>query len=552
MIRANDLNQSNFSTSDERENLIIASSRSIRDIRNTEEILHKQIDDFQIIEKIRTVIQNLPKPTEKDISDLGLDTITKKSVYAILDTVPGNTNLQSIELVLHDFSDSMKKRAREEGKYAISITLNNGFIICHSTIGEETITPDWNIIPRMLDSDNVLRYVYFQKNNSKITVKFFEKFLSDGFVDWLGLKTRDTFYYFGGRYRFYAKLEDKITAILEIPEDRIDVWMDKHNEEISNGKVQFETPISTLSLEQILVGRKKYTNTEDFIQDYQGEKIGIERSKKFFSEIYSTTRQEKSVGPIEIFLNKFVDEKDKVVKIVENEHISVFEKENSKADILFCCDNIEIRPSYLDDIHTRFNNGIKIVLVHAGLPIAVRSFKIKNMQIGNKIIITPSIKFLNKYYKEAEIQDRWLDATFVSTIFLLLSESNANNHFKYFFNSFAKKILQEAHLIKRVTKIEDSVFEYKSSDLINGKDTVIIKNIEEVINEKTNNSPCKIIFFGIEKNGDFNPCLSQKFNDDRIYAITKELKDKIKKKIRIIPIRDQTKCVLMVIVDKNE
>lgn len=550
MFKQNEQDQINFHDSDDNKEIIIASSRSIKSSRGENEIFHKSIEESRNIEKIRTVIEKLPKPVEKELSELDLNTISKKSVIKILDTTPQESDRQSIENVLHDFSDSMKKRAREEGKYAVAITLNNGFIVCHSTIGEETITPDWQIIPRMLDSDNVLRYIYFQKKEKKIIAKFFEKFASDGFVDWLGLKSRDAFSHFGGRYRFFSKLEDKVTAVIEISEDDIDDWIDDHDEEILDGKIQFHTPITSLSLTQILVGRKKYTKTEDFIQDYQGEKIGIDRYKKVFSDLYSIQRQQKSIGPMDLYLHKFIDEKEKLIKIVDGEHITICDKENPNVDIIFCCDKIEFRSSYLDDILTRFNNGVEILIVHPGMSIAARSLRIKNLRVANQLNTNSTIKFLIKYYADTQLQDKWLDSIFTATIFSQLAQANNQNCLKYFFNNFAQKIIKDAKLVKKLTKIEDDIFEYKSSDKISGDNKTVIKNIAEIIEQKANNSQCKLIFFGIEKDGTFNPILNKKFYDDRIGDIAKALKELTNRKISIIPIRDDTKCVPLVIVEK--
>ncbi|MFH1625384.1 MAG: hypothetical protein ABID54_09565, partial [Pseudomonadota bacterium] len=113
---------------------------------------------------------------------------------------PDNVKREEEEYLLLDFTEPMKTRMREESKWAIGLLMPGKLVLCHSLFGEETITPEWKIIPRMLDMDNVSRYVCFMDDSGIITVRFWERDATSSFIEWLGLPHKQAFL-FGGRYR---------------------------------------------------------------------------------------------------------------------------------------------------------------------------------------------------------------------------------------------------------------------------------------------------------------------------------------------------------------
>jgi len=361
-------------SNDEQQDIIFTSSKRIKE----DEVSHTTISEKRDVEKIREIISKLPSPKERKLTEVSLRTNPKKWVISLLDSYPDNVKEDEMESLLNDFSDSMQTRMREENKYAVAILLKNELILCHSIFGEETITPEWKTIPRMLDSDNVLRYVRFVREGDIIKVKYYERWATESFVDWLGLPQKDAFYHFGGKYRIYSKI-DGIDTVFELTEEEINRWLDRHLE-IKDGKIKFATPITYLTINQIWVGKKKYENTGDFIQDLIAEKYGIEFYQRKFREITMVggkSKEKKPSGPLELFIHKFYDEKDRVVKIEEGESYTIVEKINPKVDILFVCRDIEIRSSYLEDLFGRFVNGEEINIIHAGIKISADPVTIK-------------------------------------------------------------------------------------------------------------------------------------------------------------------------------
>ena len=95
--------------------------------------------------------------------------------------------------------------------------MGDDLILCHCRIGQKTITPNWKVIERMLDKDNVMRFVSF-KNDKNTTVTFFEKERTQFFIDWLGIPPKEVFYEYGGENKFCSELHG-IPISLELTDD---------------------------------------------------------------------------------------------------------------------------------------------------------------------------------------------------------------------------------------------------------------------------------------------------------------------------------------------
>lgn len=534
-------------TYEDQQEIIFASSRRIKE----EGVSHTQISDKKVIKKIGNIISKLPPPKERKIDDLiDFGTIPKKRVTYLLNGFHDNANEEKMEDLLDDFSDGMKTRMREERKYVVAILLKGELILCHSVFGEETITPDWKTIPRMLDSDNVLRYVRFVKENNIINVKYYERWATDSFVDWLGLPQKDAFFHFGGKYRIYSKI-DGITMVFELTENEIDSWWDKHSE-IRDGVIKFSTPIDSLTINQVRVGRKKYEDTGDFIQDFIAQKYGIEFYQKRFKEITFTSsegrpKEKKRLGPLEPFLYKFYDERDRVIKVVEGENVVVVEKINPTVDILFVSRNIEIRDSYLGDILRRFINGEEINIIHAGLDVSPNPVAIGTMNILNKVKLNDLTNCMLDFYEKVNLQDRDIIRFVEFIIFKILANYNQSSHICYFFESFAQRIVRETSFGSKLTKLEDPSLEFKSQDYFSGGDADIIRKLSQDLTKKLSDSPCKIYLVGIEDGGTFNTIPRSRLKSDRVERIRLSIQNEIKTTVCLIPVIQNGTGILILV-----
>ena len=94
-------------------------------------------------------------------------------------------------------------------------------ILAHSKMGEQSITINFDVIERLLDKDNVMRIVFFERDDEIIKVRHYEKNKSKFFIKWLGLPQNNLFYSFGGKNKFYSEIQG-FPIVLEINDKEID------------------------------------------------------------------------------------------------------------------------------------------------------------------------------------------------------------------------------------------------------------------------------------------------------------------------------------------
>lgn len=146
-------------------------------------------------------------------------------------------NEAALKYVMNDFTDSMMTRMREEKKYVISIVSKHYLILCHSR-GGESITPRWDVVKRMLDKDNVERFVIFMKEGEIVKVYYYEHYPSEFFTIWLGIPEKEAFYYLGGKNRIYSEI-DGMKCAIELSDDDIEKLFLKEQSTFKIEKNQF-------------------------------------------------------------------------------------------------------------------------------------------------------------------------------------------------------------------------------------------------------------------------------------------------------------------------
>jgi len=481
-------------------------------------VVHREIEDPEDIAKIGQVIEKLeklPKSSSLRMDELKIRTNAKEWVKSLLQGYPDTADEKEMGYLLSDFTDAMQTRMREESKYAIGLLMPSQLLLSHSSFGEETITPEWKIIPRMLDTDNVLRYVCFINEDGIITVIYWEREASASFVEWLGLPRKAAFL-FGGKYRIRCEIEN-VTTEFQLTEQEMERWLGSHSE-LRGGIIKFSSPVQLLSITEIMAGRKRYENPEDFIQDYEAEKIGIP---------HYTREYERINAKLLPMLVKYYDEKTRVVRKEEEEETTEVEKAEPSFDILFVNEHIEFRASYLNDIIKRFINGEQIKVVHAGLKFKADPYVIGTMEIYNEIQSDSLVEYLVNKYNDINVQDINLDLLLRYIIFKRLAEVNSKSPANYFFEPVSQGIMNLISLKEKWTKLEDAVLEYKSGDIIAGRNEEIVKRLSEDLRNKLKESPCKVYFIGVEDDGTIHPILPSRLKSDRIGMIRDGLKNKL-------------------------
>jgi len=509
-------------------------------------ISYREIDSVEVIKKILEIIDKLPEGDQKKLDELSLDTNPRNWVKNLLEN-SSQPHKEKMEELINDFTDCMKTRMREEEKYAVGLLYKNKLLLAHSEFGEETITPDWKVVKRLLDSHNVIRYVLFiRESNGDITVKYYEVCETDFFVEWLGQSVKDSIYYFGGKYRITTESSDGIIITLELPLDKVENWIGQHKEEIKNSKIEFQTPIRELKITQIRVGRKKYNNPRDFLYDFYSEMYNVEYYRKKFKEINSLERYMCEC--------KYLDTKTQVVKIEGDNRSSFVTKTNTNFDILFTCDLVEIDENYLEDLCQRFRTEEPIKIYHAGHPVSTTPFKIKSMEIWNEVITSALFKNIYTYYRKGKSNvDYTISQLLEIILFYLLEIDNKKNHLSGFFNSFWKKLLENIKVGDRIIKLEDELFEFKARNYLDGKDEDIITKLSGDIKNKLKTNRIKIYIIGANDDGSLDPIPNARLKSDRLNRIIEKIKNEARVDI-LYPLWvscENNESIVILIVGRN-
>lgn len=514
-------------------------SKKIKD----EKINKKEIPDQKDIVKISEIVSKLKTLTGVRVlkfEETGLKTNPQKWIRSILSNEPMRENFDNMENLLHDFTDSMMTRMREDSKYALGLVLENQILLCHSVYGEETITPEWRIIPRMLDADNVLRFVAFSEEKENIEVTFWEKEATNSFMDWLGL-TRKQAFLFGGRYRICAEIE-KYRIEFQLTEIEMDELITVHPE-LKHGRINFENQLQYLNIDEIRISRKSYENPEDFLQDYKAEKFGVPKYIEAYKKIKQTSLP---------LITKYFDEKTQVIRVEGDEKAIEVNKDSGPFDIIFADGEIEFRASYLDELTRKYLNGENLKIFHSGMKFRSEPTVICGMELYNPIRVNELLRCFIDYYHEIKVRDYLLDYLLKFIGIKLIERLKQNSPVDYFFEQLSGNIIKELSIQGKITTTEDQFIEYKSREYFAGKDEVIISRFEDDLRKKLDNSDCKLYLIGVEDDGTIDPFLATRFNSDRIENIRKGIEEKIKS-ITIIAfsVNDNNNAILIFIASKS-
>jgi len=141
-------------------------------------------------------------------------------VDKLLDAYPDHDEAFCTSLI-NDFSDSMKTRAREPGKYAVLILYDDSLVLCHTDSEEMTITKGAEVLERLLDSDNVDKYARFRQTDDGIEVLQFERSVSKSFSEFLGLNPEEIAYEEAGDIKIFTEI-DNSTVRFEFGQDEFE------------------------------------------------------------------------------------------------------------------------------------------------------------------------------------------------------------------------------------------------------------------------------------------------------------------------------------------
>ena len=527
-------------------------SKQVKDNRVDSDILNRKIDKEQVC----TVIASLKEiGKHKKLEEFELRDNCKQWVCDIISGF-SNDNETSLKYLLNDFTDSMMTRMREQDKFALAIVFEGSLLLCHSSIGEQTITPLWEVVDRMLDKDNVERFVFFQKKSGVTEVIYYEHTPSEFFTRWLGIPEKEAFFYLGGKNRFYLDING-VKCVLELTDDDVEnkFLVNASVFKIEKNQLIFSSPIKRLEVGQIRVGKKRYNSIADFLQDFLARRYELS---------YYRDEYRKLDTSLDVLTHAYIDDSEKVVVISSDGEQVKVRKRNPNFHILFAGklsygSIMEMRESFFDRIFTDFINGIDIRIFHAGMKIYPQSeepFQIGALEIFNEIESNTIIMRLLDFIHKTEILDSTLKNALYYSVFSLLSYTNKTKPISYFFTKFVNELGNDIHKSNFIVQNENEIIEFKSRDYLVGKDEDVSKRISEDVETKIKSHPFKIYFFGIEdKTKEIDPLPSNKFSSDRIGSledkISKELSTTASINLLKVPLDISNECLLMMFAIKD-
>lgn len=504
-------------------------------------------------ENISLVVESLKSIGKfKNLDYFGLKTNCKKWIITILEGFSDSLETQ-LEYLLNDFTDSMKTRMREEDKNIIAIISNNYLVICHSRSKENTITPGWKVVKRMLDKDNVDRFVFFIKYSDKIGVYYYEHYPSESFINWLGIPERDAFYYMGGKNRLYTNIVG-LNCSIELSDEDVEnlLLSKKGNFKIEKHRLDLLEPIVALQIGQIRVGKKQYSSMEDFLQSYLARRYDL----TYYHQMY-----QKLAGSLQPLVTRFIDDIDNVVQVEPNGEKIYIRKNNPNIYIIFASKIysgylIQMRESFFDKIFAEFLNRQPLRIFHAGMKLFAPSsghLKIRSLEFFNKLETNDLMIELIKFYNDLALRDNLLDNALCYAIFKLIYLLNEGKPISFFLEKFLNELELTIgnYSTQKVIQNECNIIEFKSSDYLSGNNIQISKKIFEDLSKKLLDNNFRIYLFGVnEATLELEPMSSNKFSSDRLGTLERMICNELgdTTKIALVKVPLENKCLIQMVL----
>lgn len=494
------------------DNVIYVFSRRIKDKDLSEKNIGRRVDKEKIT-AITTKLMDHGK--ERDINEIELETNCNEWILDIFENYPDKKEISKpIRYLLNSFTSYMKTRRREDDRYVVSIISKDYILLANTVFGEETITPTYEIIPRMMDKDNVMLYVIFRKDKyGKIKVRYYEFYPSDFFMNWLGLPQKDSHFYQGGKYRVYTDILGN-TTVFELGEEDID----KLSELIVDNQIKLEKPLELININQIRIGKVRYKDFLSFYDKFMDERYELDYYSNKFMELISNLNTQ---------VYSYRDCNDGVERLEEGYYNLEIKKHNPNFNILFGTNNGNVRigfdRDYINELCSKYSNGNTFKIFHAGDKRSVEPIKICSMDIHNELSSNIS-KFLINYLNETNFRDRDLFYMLSSITFKILAYENSDKHINTFFNEISSKCISMLKN-RKITDNEDEILEFKGSEYFRGSPDDISDKIITDLKKKLGGNDFKVYLIGVVEppKGKLDPIPQQQLTSDHMKFIEKRI-----------------------------
>ena len=491
-------------------------------------------DKFSVkqIKSLLAVFKSFKTSKPIDFDKLNMDENTRLFIDKLFEVDDDNF----IKMLLNDFSKEMNTKMREKDNYVTLIWKEDSIILAHSKMGEKSINTDFTVFERLLDKDNVMRIVFFEKVEDKIKVRHYEKNKSKFFIKWLGIPQKNLFYSFGGENKFYSEIQG-FPIVLEISDKDVDLINSNEHIDIDGENIKFKEKISTLKIKHIMRHRTKYNDYNHFKREFISRKYDL----MYYKEEYKKLNESLDPTISKIF--------DCETEVSGGQY--TLQKENQNLCMLFCNNQIELDDSFLNKIVSLFLNDEPSKITHIGDEFSETPIEIGNVKIYNEYNLNLSEKLLN-YMNNVELPDNFKNEL-IYVILSCLKFDNPKKNICYFIDKFLSKYVHELKF-DAILK-EDSILELKSKEYFIGTDKIIVENLVKDIPKKLNETDYKLYLIGYdEKSKLYDSIPRYNLDDSRLFNITKNIKEQLDDfdiNLMQIPF-DKNNCIIMISVKQKK
>lgn len=464
------------------------------------DIIERTFDTDPEVRNVISVIKGLNRQTKSSSlkMDLNLDSNPEMWISNLLDNYPDPPMFDTS--LINNFCDSLYTSARQSGKYAVLLVAANSIIICHTDSKERTITTDADVIERLLDTDNVDKYVQFKRERDGITAHHFERNQNTkSFSEWLGLRPDEIAFEEAGDVKIYCRQKDSRCIFQYDRDEFVKKFLLEETHTLISGLLRFpdgdEFPVS-----QVKLGRRTYDTVDEFKQSFYNIYYDLQTYRTKYADLTES---------LEAWQVDIIDYDSKVMKGINGD--VVVRKEHNNLNIVFADKLVELAAEWRLELLSQFINGEEIRLYHVGSdfseePYTLGPYMIYNNDGGNNFDRLNDLYQIVSNFKSG---DRM--ANIISYIIFDTASKWLNGPEGYLFRQLGEKCAQNMNAQGVVTVEEGSIIEYKSRDWFSadGTEKLADKITKEIQNGTT------LLIGGIEDGQDMQPIARNRFDPDR-------------------------------------
>ncbi len=492
------------------------------------------------VQNILEVIRGLDRQTKSSsvATDVELDDNPDMWISYLLDNYPDPPEMFGSSLI-NNFCDSLYTSARQAGKYAVLLVVANSVIICHTDSKEKTITTEADVLERLLDTDNVDKYVRFKKERDGINAYHFERNQNTkSFSEWLGIQPEEIAFEEAGDVKIYTR-QKSATSIFQYSRDEfVDNFLLEETHTLVSGVLRFPDG-DEFPVDQVKLGRRSYENVDEFLQAFYNIYYDLQTYQTKYGNLTES---------LEPWNQDIIDYNSKVTSGLGGE--TIVKKEHDEFNVVFADKLIELSASWRLELLSNFISGDETRLYHVGSsfteePQAIGSFLVHNKVDGD-------FQRLNQLYDIiSNFNTGDTMANIVSYVIFDTAAEWFDSPVSHFFDQLGEKCIENLDAEGVVIPEEGSIIEYKSRDWFSGidNDELADKITKEIQNDTT------LLIGGIEDEQTIRPLTRSRFDPDRDNDIRETLLSRNGNHSTLnfstLPVRED-ECLTLIFSIKND